>query len=181
MIINMKKSIFLFFVCGWLTNSCVMKLNNKYASLIPRAIINTKSVSKYLSLDTLYAEKINTNIRVVDLTHKLRNDYSSCFLDNRVFISYAILYNLPLSYNCDLIARDVVILKLNKINQILKIKVFVSTYKAVDNKRNSIIVDLSFSYNNDSVLTLVSERVTDYDEASFLDKSYNKKKWLLRE
>lgn len=176
----MKRKILLAFVCSWLISSCVMKLNNKYAASIPREIINTKSVSKFLALDTINAEKINTNIRVIDLTHKLRPNISTCLLDNKVVISYMILYDLPLSYNCGLIARDVVILKLEKEKQTIKAIVFVSTYKVYGNKRNSIIVDISFICNSDGALSIVSEKVSDFDEA-FSDKMYDKKKWLRRE
>ena len=152
-------------VLSILFNSCsVLKMSEKNTCTFSQSIINNRGVINSLGLDSINANPINTTVRIIDLSNRMNDCYTTFIIQDSMIISAFTISKIPVDLNCMLYYRDLIVLDIRNKQKTIETKLFVSGYKACNNKRVSGILKICFKRNDDKSLTLISEKYTEYDE-----------------
>jgi len=169
----------LFMLIPALLSSCsLLKMSEENTRIFSQNIINNRGVIKSLSLDSASAAAlINTNIRIIDLTKKMSKCYTMFYNKDSVVISSYIVSKIPPDLNCMVHCRDLIVLKVERKNKMIKTTLFVSAFETCVNTRTSGIIIVCYKRNKDKSLTMVSEEFHEYDAAGL---PYKYLRWIYK-
>ncbi|HBG70236.1 MAG: hypothetical protein A2W93_13225 [Bacteroidetes bacterium GWF2_43_63] len=153
-----------FVILSILFSSCsVLKMSEKSTCTFSQSIVNNRGVINSLGLDSINANSINTTVRIIDLSNRLSDCYTSFFIKDSVFITAFTISEIPIDLNCMLSYRDLIVLNIHTERKIIETNIFVSGYRTGANHRVSGTLEICFKRNDDKSLTLISEKYIEYD------------------
>ena len=148
-------------------------------SLLCIQLLNSQYLQETLALNPLNTDSIDNNIRIIDLTKKLSKSLFSIKLNNGVFLTSMIYYEIPLTLNSGYNYRDLVIVEI--VEKKNKVTVWFVTTNYIQkgsnqNKRLSYYINIKLIRSSKTEFKLIDESIKSFDDSRL--SSYYMKKYF---